>query len=182
MVNYTWTCLSTVTICATLNLTRDCGNLSEYWGILKNLFIRFTSICWIKKELKLLSLMPKAIRYASVFDSKLYTVCTVKLLLRDRYPERPPVLKDHIFLADGPICPYNWTCHQRLPVLRDHILMTNGMVFQDRFHCTICIWYTDFRPSSPSYFGRQISKLALGISFKPWPFGTSSILFLSRQW
>ncbi len=48
---------------------------------------------------------------------------------------RPPVLKDQ-FLAAGPTVKHNWTCHQRPPVLADDIFVANGMVFQDRFHCT----------------------------------------------
>ena len=35
--------------------------------------------------------------------------------------ERPPALKDQIFLAEGATFQYtgNWTCHQRPPVLTD---------------------------------------------------------------
>ncbi len=46
-------------------------------------------------------------------------VHTVKPILRDHCHERPPVLKDHIFLAEGPTFQYNWICHQRPPVLQD---------------------------------------------------------------
>ena len=34
---------------------------------------------------------------------------------------------------------YNWTCHQRPPVFKDHFFMANGVVFQDRFHCILII-------------------------------------------
>ncbi len=29
----------------------------------------------------------------------------------------------------------NWTCHQRPPVLRDHMFMANRVILQDRFYC-----------------------------------------------
>ncbi len=35
---------------------------------------------------------------------------TVKPVLRDNCHERPPVLKDDILLAEGPIFQCNWTC------------------------------------------------------------------------
>ncbi len=57
----------------------------------------------------------------------------VKAVLTDHCHERPPVLKDHIFLVEGPTFQCNWACHQRPPVLRDQIFMANGVVFQDRF-------------------------------------------------
>ncbi len=64
-------------------------------------------------------------------------VCsTVKPVLTDHCYERPPVLKDHILVAEGPTFQCNWTCHQRPPVLKDHIFMANWAVFQDRFYCT----------------------------------------------
>ena len=62
-------------------------------------------------------------------------VNTVKPVLRDHCQERPPVLTDHTFLAEGPTIQYNWTCHQRPPVLTDHIFVANGVVFQNRFYC-----------------------------------------------
>ena len=40
--------------------------------------------------------------------------CTVKLILKDHYHERPPVLKDQIFMVEIPTFQCNWTCHQRL--------------------------------------------------------------------
>ncbi len=46
---------------------------------------------------------------------------TVKPVLRDHCHDRPPVLKDHTFLAEGPTFKHNWTYHQRPPVLTDHI-------------------------------------------------------------
>ncbi len=62
---------------------------------------------------------------------------TVKPVLRDHCQERPPVLKDPIFLAEGPTFQCNWTWRERPPVFRDHICMAHGVVFQDRLHC-IC--------------------------------------------
>ncbi len=60
-------------------------------------------------------------------------------ILTEHCHERPPVLKDQIFLAEGPTFQCNWTsCHQRPPVLRDHVCMANGVVFQGRFYC-MCI-------------------------------------------
>ncbi len=35
----------------------------------------------------------------------------------------------------------NSTCHQRPPVLRDHIFVANGVVFQERFYCTLVHMY-----------------------------------------
>ncbi len=61
---------------------------------------------------------------------------TVKFVWRDNCSyERPPVLKDHIFLAEGPTIPCIWSFHQRPPVLRDHSFMANEAVFQDMFCC-----------------------------------------------
>ncbi len=60
---------------------------------------------------------------------------TVKPVLRDHCHEKPPVLTDHAFLAEGPTFRYNLTCHQRPPVLTDHIFVANGVVFPDRFYC-----------------------------------------------
>ncbi len=56
----------------------------------------------------------------------------MKAVLRDHCHERPPVLTDHTFLAEGPTFPYYWTCHQRPPVLTDHIFFS----LQERFYCT----------------------------------------------
>ncbi len=60
----------------------------------------------------------------------------MKPALRDHCHERPPVLKDHIFISEGSTCRYKWSCHHRLPVLSDHIFMANRVVFQDRFYST----------------------------------------------
>ena len=60
---------------------------------------------------------------------------TVKPILKDHCHERPPIMKDQIFLAEGQTFPCDWTCLQRPPILRDHICMANGVVFQDRFYC-----------------------------------------------
>ncbi len=59
---------------------------------------------------------------------------TGKLVLREHWHGRPPVLKDQIFLAEGPTFQCNWPCHQTRPVLRDHNYMASGVVFQDRFY------------------------------------------------
>ncbi len=50
--------------------------------------------------------------------------------LRDHCLERPPVLKDHTFLAEGLTFQCNWTCHQRPHVLTDHIFVANGWSFK----------------------------------------------------
>ncbi len=47
------------------------------------------------------------------------------------------VLKDHMFLAGGPIFKCNRTCHYRPPALIDHMFMAGGAVFQDRFYCKL---------------------------------------------
>ena len=67
---------------------------------------------------------------------------SVKLIWSDHLHERPPVLKDHTFLAERPTFRYNWACHQRPPVLTDHIFVANGVVLQDRFYF-MCIWHTN---------------------------------------
>ncbi len=56
---------------------------------------------------------------------------TVKSAWTDHCHQRPPVLKDQVFLAEGPKFQCNWTCHQR-----PH-LYVQWVVFQDRFHCTV---------------------------------------------
>ncbi len=63
----------------------------------------------------------------------------MKTVFRDHCYERPPVLRDHEFSAEGPTCTfqYNWTCHQRPLVLTDHIFVASGVVFEDRFYCSI---------------------------------------------
>ncbi len=52
---------------------------------------------------------------------KQWILWTVKPVLRDHCHERPPVLTDHAFSAEGPTFQYKWTCYQRPPVLTDHI-------------------------------------------------------------
>ncbi len=61
----------------------------------------------------------------------------VKPVLRDHCHERPPVLKDQVFLAEGAKFQCNWTSYQRPPVLWDHSFMANDVVFPDRFYCTV---------------------------------------------
>ncbi len=59
----------------------------------------------------------------------------VKPVLRDQCHERPPVMKDHTFLAEG----RTLVLHLNItgpPVLTDHIFVVNGVVFQERFYCT----------------------------------------------
>ncbi len=55
---------------------------------------------------------------------------TLKPILYNHCRDRPPVLKNHIFLANVPY--FNAT----EPVMTQYFL-SNGAVFQDRFHCTI---------------------------------------------
>ncbi len=47
---------------------------------------------------------------------------TVKPVFKDQCCERPPVLKDHISLAEHNTFQCNWTYHQRPPDLRDQIV------------------------------------------------------------
>ncbi len=61
---------------------------------------------------------------------------TVKPVLKDHCCERPPVLKDQIFLSESPTFQCNWTCPNRPPVLINCICVwANGLVFRDRFYC-----------------------------------------------
>ncbi len=53
------------------------------------------------------------------------TMFTVKPVLRDYWHERTPVLKDHIFLPEGPIPQHTRTSHQIPPVLRDHTFINH---------------------------------------------------------
>ena len=64
----------------------------------------------------------------------MFTINSETCLDRPRH-ERPPLLKEPIFLAEGHIFQCNWTCRQRPPVFRDQICMAHGVVFQERFHC-----------------------------------------------
>ncbi len=60
----------------------------------------------------------------------------VTAVLRHLCHERPPVLDDQIFLAEGPTFQYTE------PVTKDNlsweitIFMADGVVFQDSFYCT----------------------------------------------
>ncbi len=54
----------------------------------------------------------------------------VEPVFRDHCHERPPGLKYHTFLAEGPTFQYNWTCHQRPPVLSGPILWPMGWSFK----------------------------------------------------
>ncbi len=57
-------------------------------------------------------------------------------VLRDHFHERPQA---------GLTFQCNWTRHQRPPVLRDHIFMANGVGFQGRFYriyCIYCIFFS----------------------------------------
>ncbi len=46
----------------------------------------------------------------------LLLICTVKPVLSDHCKERPPIMKDQIFLAKITTFRYKWICHQRPPV------------------------------------------------------------------
>ena len=64
----------------------------------------------------------------------------VKPVLRDHCFETPPLWKTTIFWHKNLLFKTNKrTCHQRPPVLRDHIYLLRGVVFQDRFHCVSTI-------------------------------------------
>ncbi len=45
---------------------------------------------------------------------------------------------------------FNWTCHQRPPVLTDHIFVANEVVFQDRFYCNKYQWITELNTTFKS--------------------------------
>ncbi len=65
-----------------------------------------------------------------IFEQNISTVTPV---LINHCNERPPLLKDHIFLEEGPILQCNWPCHKGPPVFR----AADEPVLQDRFHCTV---------------------------------------------
>ncbi len=62
----------------------------------------------------------------------------IELIYSETYVERP--LLWETTCLEGPLVnptfQCKWTSHQRPPVLRDHIFMASGVVFQNRFHCT----------------------------------------------
>ncbi len=68
------------------------------------------------------------IRHKSIDNDNTIDTCRIDNTVKH-------VLRDHALLAEHTF-QYNWTCHQRPPVLRDHIFVANGVVFQDRFYCT----------------------------------------------
>ncbi len=72
--------------------------------------------------------------------------------------EGPPVL------AESPTFKCIWTCHQRPPVLRDHIFMANRVVFQDRFYCT-CILLSQCWAFPECTSGHSLPVLRFNISF-----------------
>ncbi len=59
---------------------------------------------------------------------------TVKYYLVQNYQSSEIRLRKHTFQAEGPTFQSDCTCQQRPPVMRDHIFRANGMVFQDRFY------------------------------------------------
>ncbi len=87
------------------------------WGKVLNLGIFFCLLCMLCHQ----NLYHVYVQY--IYD-------TVRPVLRGHCHERPPVLTDHTFLAEGPKFQYIWTCHQRPPVLTDHIFVANGVVFK----------------------------------------------------
>ncbi len=56
---------------------------------------------------------------------------------RDHCHERPPLLTDHVFLAEGLTFQYHWTCHQRPPVLVDGFQHRFYCIIQHRFYCIV---------------------------------------------
>ncbi len=61
---------------------------------------------------------------------------TVKPVLRDHCHERLPVLKDQIFLAEGPSFQCNELSLSPKTICLEKLhLMANGVVLQDRFYC-----------------------------------------------
>ncbi len=88
---------------------------------------------------------------------------TVKPVLKEDYHKRPPVLKDHIFMAEGPTFQYISTCHKWLPVLIDHISVAIGAMFENRFCCTAL-------SVAENYIALLISRYVLIILLLLWRF------------
>ncbi len=61
---------------------------------------------------------------------------TVQSVLRDHCHERPPVLKDLIFLAEGPTFQCNWTCHKEHLSSESTFVWPMGWSFKSGLHCT----------------------------------------------
>ena len=78
-------------------------------------------------------------------------------------PWETTVLKNEIFVAEGPTYQRNWTwaCHQRPPVLWDHIFIANRVVFQERFYCITMITRITHRQMSLVVVGKM-SEQVLG--------------------
>ncbi len=55
------------------------------------------------------------LKFNGSWNSLIMSNDTVTPVLKGHCPERPHVLKDQIFLADGPTFQCNWTCHQGPP-------------------------------------------------------------------
>ncbi len=53
---------------------------------------------------------------------------------------------------------YNWTCHRTPPVLTDHIFVADGVVFQDRFYGTTKGWHT-----SANFFSIKTTLVLTGV-------------------
>ncbi len=127
-------CCSISTIRIILDNNRMCNVVSvrSYWVI-------DCCVCLIKILTLAITVCAsvRAVRKIYKMCMILYYCNTVKLVLRDHCHDRPPVLKDHTFLVEGPTFQYNCTCHQRQPALSDHIFVAKGVVFQDRFYCII---------------------------------------------
>ncbi len=79
----------------------------------------------------------------------------------DHCHERPPVLIDQTFLAEGPTFQYNWTCHQRPPVLTDHIFVATGVVFQDRERASSSVFCSSYRVLEPELKDSPIFGISL---------------------
>ncbi len=70
------------------------------------------------------------------------------------------------FLAKGSTFQYNWTCHQRPPVLRDHIFVVNGVVFQDSFFTSFTVpGCSDLDLTTGAYISGPAGKCNLRFQF-----------------
>ncbi len=95
---------------------------------------------------------------------------TVKSVLRDHCHERPPVLKDQIFLVDCPT--FQWQCHKRSPVL-----WPMGVVLQERLYCNqnIIILAIMVTISNTCYLPLLIIQIYINHDFIQWQFACASL-------
>ena len=110
---------------------------------------------------------------------------TVWPVLRDHWHERSPVLKDHIFLAEGSIFQCHWTSRAE-PVTRthlpwDHIFKPPLAVFQERFYCITKGIYMYIIPPPPPPNNSTLMTLFAWLARKLRPHLEASIGQRDRQ-